>query len=117
MKPLTLAIVSLFMTGSAEAQISCTQAGKSVVCMGPNRSMTTQTDLGNGMGIIMDQNGRMESYAIMPAPRSSTPGLQPLAPLPQLPQLPSLPSLVPQPLAPPPVAEPFSSGPLFLGPP
>lgn len=116
MKTLMLVIVSLFMAGMAEAQISCTQAGKSVICMGPNQSMTTQTDLGNGMGIIMDQDGRMESYAIQPAPRSSSRsyGIQPLQPLAPLPSLPSS-RWTPSPYGPlPPADSPLSGAPIFL---
>lgn len=116
MTTIILVIVSLFMTGIAEAQISCAQYSNSFYCIGPNGN-TSQTDLGNGMGVISDDRGNVTPYAILPPSRSSAPtfGIQPLPSLPTLPTLPSLPSLAPPSLAPPPVAEPFSSGPIFLG--
>lgn len=119
MYALIILIGLILSVTTAEAQISCAQYGRHFYCIGPNGN-TIQTDLGNGMGVISGDHG-VTPYAVLPPSRSSgfdpRGGLQPIPSLPTLPRLdygppvmPALPSL-----ALPPAAEPFSSGPLFLG--
>lgn len=122
MYALTILIGLILSVATAEAQVNCAQYGNHFYCIGPNGN-TTQTDLGNGMGVIQSDRA-LTPYAVLPGSRPSSSrgfdprgGLQPLPSLPSLPTLnygtpamPALPSL-----APPPIAEPFSSGPLFFG--
>lgn len=50
---------------------------------GPHGS-STQTQLNQNQGVIMDSRGNMEPYLMLPAPDTRERGIQPLQPLPSL---------------------------------
>lgn len=116
MKTLLILLASLLLAVVAEAQVSCVQIGQFLSCDGPRGRNTTQLDLGNGMGVITDQGGNVEPYAILP-PKTTRPGLPTAPRLPESPRAPVAPYLPygqPDPLSAPefqaPIFVPYSFG-------
>lgn len=78
MNTLLILLISLFLAGVAEAQITCFQAGGMVSCSGPNGMHSLQQELAPGQGVISGQRqygapSYMEPYTVLPPPSTLNP--------------------------------------------
>ena len=71
MRTLTIFGIGLFtaiLVSSAGAQVSCFQYGQFVSCDGPRGQHTDQLQLSPSQGVVTDDRGNLEPYAIFPSP-------------------------------------------------
>ena len=72
---LSLLFLMLSLSGYALAQVTCSGAGQTLVCVGPTGAPTIQQQLNSNTGVFIAPDGNVTPYTILTPPTQPPPSV------------------------------------------